>query len=283
MIGIRFRELSGKILVSVVIPTKNSGETIETCLKSIRAQTYPNVEIIVVDSYSKDNTKKIAGKFGAKVIEGKVGRSVARNIGAEKATGELILSLDSDMELTPRVVEECVKKVKEGYDAVIIAEVSVGVGFWAKCKALEKFCYIGDELIEASRFFKREVFEAVKGYDPELEAGEDWDLNQRITKAGYRIGRIDAFIKHHEGRLSLRESMLKKHHYGKTLKQYKRRHPIEAKQQLRLIRPSFVKNWRQLAGDPIHAFGMLFMKTCEFGAVWLGFLDRYVEKAMERS
>jgi glycosyltransferase involved in cell wall biosynthesis len=162
-------------------------------LRSIREQTYENIEIIVVDSYSSDDTRKIAKKFGAKITEIKARRSRARSVGAEKARGDFILSLDSDMELTPTVVEKCVRKVGDGFDAVIIPEVSIGVGFWARCKAVEKSCYIGDELIEASRFFKRETFESVKGYDPELEAGEDWDLNQRIRKARYRIGRINVF------------------------------------------------------------------------------------------
>ncbi|TRZ49438.1 MAG: glycosyltransferase [Dehalococcoidia bacterium] len=263
-----------KPLVSVIIPTFNSERFLEMCLHSIKEQTYPNIEITVVDSYSSDGTKEIAEKFGAKVIESKVGRSEARNIGAKKVRGELILSLDSDMELTPRVFEECVKKVKEGYDAIIIPEVSVGVGFWAKCKALEKSCYIGDDLIEASRFFKREAFEAVKGYDPELEFGEDWDLNQRIRNAGYKIGRIDTLINHHEGRLNLWKNMKKKYQYGKTLEKYQRKHPNEAKQQFRFIRLSFVKNWRKLTRDPIHALGMLFMKTCEFLAWSLGALSQ---------
>jgi len=256
----------------VVIPTKNSGETIETCLKSLEKQTWPNIEVVVVDSHSSDGTKEIAEKFGAKFIKSKVGRSGARNLGAENAVGELILFLDSDMELTSNVIEECVNRIEEGYDAVIIPEVSVGVGFWAKCKALEKSCYVGDELIEASRFFKRETFEAVKGYDPELEAAEDWDLNQRIRKAGYRIGRINTLIKHHEGRLTLWKIIKKKYQYGKTLDRYKLKHPNEAKQQLMFLRASFVKNWRKLVQDLIHALGMFFMKICEFGAVGLGHL-----------
>jgi glycosyltransferase involved in cell wall biosynthesis len=256
----------------VVIPTKNSGETIETCLKSLKKQTCPNIEVVVVDNHSSDGTKGVAEKFGAKFIESKVRRARARNLGVKESGGELILSLDSDMELTPKVIVECVNKVEEGYDLLIIPEVSVGVGFWAKCKALEKSCYIGDELIEASRFFKREAFEAVNGYDPELEFGEDWDLNQRISKAGYRIGRINSLIKHHEGTLSLWKTVKKKYQYGKTLEKYKRKHPNEAKQQLGFIRSSFMKNWRKLAKNPIHTLGMLFMKTCEFEAASLGYL-----------
>lgn len=55
-------------LVSVVIPTKNSGETIEACLKSVKEQTYPNIEIVVVDNYSKDKTCEIAEKWVRRFI-----------------------------------------------------------------------------------------------------------------------------------------------------------------------------------------------------------------------
>ena len=273
MIGIKFREHSDNPLVSVVIPTKNSGETIETCLKSVREQTWPNIEVIVVDNYSSDDTREIAEKFDAKAIESKVGRSGARNIGAEKAIGEFILFLDSDMELDSTVVRRCVEKVGEHKcDAVIIPEVSVGESFWARCKALEKACYIGDDTIEAARFLKRSAFNIVNGYDPELLFGEDKDLDIRIRKAGFKIGRVNAFLQHHEGKLSLRETMLKKNHYGRTLNRYRRKHSNEAKQQLKLIRPAFIRNWRKLARDPIHALGMFFMKFCEFGAVEWGYV-----------
>src|SRR3990170_2464521 len=99
--------------VSVIIPTKDSAETIETCVTSIMEQSYPNIEVVVVDSYSSDNTREIAKKLGVKIIESEAMRSRARNIGAEKAKGELILFLDSDMEMDSAVVESCVKKVGE--------------------------------------------------------------------------------------------------------------------------------------------------------------------------
>jgi len=51
-----------KPLVSVIIPTFNSGGTLGKCLRSIRNQTYGNVEIIVVDKFSTDKTKEIAKK-----------------------------------------------------------------------------------------------------------------------------------------------------------------------------------------------------------------------------
>jgi len=260
-------------LVSVIVPTKNSEATIEKCLRSIRNQSYPKVEIIVVDSFSGDKTREIAENYGARIILAQAKRSEARNKGVEKAGGGFVFFADSDMELDFSVIAECVNKIREGSGATIIPEVSVGEGFWAKCKALEKTCYIGDDAIEAARFLKRSIFESISGYDPVLEAGEDWDLNQRIRKAGYSIGRTNAFIRHHEEKLTLRKTVLKKRNYGKTLKYYKMKHPKEASMQLRLIRPSFMANWRKLAKDPAHAFGMFFMKTCEFIAGWIGSVE----------
>ncbi len=70
--------------------------------------------------------------------------------------------------------------------------------------------------------------------------------------------------------MSLWETTMKKYQYGKTLENYKRKHPNEVKQQLRVFRPAFMRNWRLLLRNPIHALGMLLMKACEFGAVVLG-------------
>ena len=261
--------MKDKPLVSVVVPTFNSERFLERCLASVRAQGYSSVEVVVVDNYSTDRTREIAERCGVRVVLCMAGRSRARNVGASYARGEFVLFVDSDMELMPDVVGECVAKVEGGFDAVIVPEVSVGEGFWAKCKALEKACYVGDDLIEASRFFRKSVFESVGGYDEELVFGEDWDLNQRVRRGGFRVGRVDVIIRHHEGRLSLRGAVLKKHYYGQTLQRYLVKHPREARQQLKIVRPAFARNWRKLASDPFHAFGMFLMKTCEFGVVKL--------------
>lgn len=55
-------------LVSIIIPTYNSAKTLEICLQAIKAQSYQNIEIIVVDNNSLDETKEIAQKYADKVI-----------------------------------------------------------------------------------------------------------------------------------------------------------------------------------------------------------------------
>ena len=250
-------------LISIILPTFNSEQFLEKCLRSIGNQTYTNIEIIIIDNYSSDKTKAIAKKYG-KVIEHKGLRSAARNIGASFAKGDFLLSIDADMELSSNVISECLAKVKLNFDAIIIPEISVGKGFWAKCKALEKRCYIGNWLVEAARFFSREKFEEVKGYDVSLEAGEDWDLHFRYKKMGFRIGRIKAFIKHMEGNLVLRKSLHKKYLYGKTFSRYIRKHPDIARKQLGISRLLCLIDWKSLIENPQYFIGLILMKSLEF-------------------
>src|SRR5258708_4868852 len=152
--------------VSVIISTRNAAVTLENCLKSIQKQTYKPGELIVVDRDSTDGTKQIAQKYTNQVYNYGTERSDQRNYGAKKASGDYLLFLDADMELTPSVIESAVKRVEKepGVAAVIIPEESVGNGYWAKVKAFERSFYIGDLSIEAPRFINKKVFLKVGGY-----------------------------------------------------------------------------------------------------------------------
>src|SRR5579872_2969104 len=98
-------------LVSVIIPTRNSQEFLELLLKSIKNQSYRNIEVIIVDNNSSDKTKEIARKYTDLVFNKGPERSAQRNYGVSKSKGDYILFLDSDMELTKDVIKECVREV----------------------------------------------------------------------------------------------------------------------------------------------------------------------------
>lgn len=263
-------------LISVIIPTYNSASTLHRCLESIKNQTYKNIEIIIVDNFSIDKTKEIAKIYGAKVIEDSSIRSKARNIAVGYSKGKYIISIDSDMELTPRVIEECIEKSKK-YSSVIISEISYGTGFWAECKSLERKCYIGDEDIEAARFFDRELFHNINGYNPILEFGEDWDIHQRIKNEGFRFGRIESRIMHNEGNISLWQIIKKRYKYGKTIRNYIKTNPKNFSNQSKFIRPAFIKNWNMLIKDPRICFGMFFMKSVEYYFMGMGYIKSIIE------
>ncbi len=192
-------------LVSIVIPAKNSAGMLENCLKSIKEQSYKDIEIIIVDSGSQDKTKELAEKYHCrfynyypKVPRGFFDAPHKRNYGAKKAKGAYIYYIDADMVLTKEVIAQAVKAA-ERYDAIIIAEDSFGEGIWARAKNLERRCYWGDDTIEAPRFVKKKVWDDLGGLDEVLGGGgDDWDLYQKLRENNYSVGRISAKVMHNE-------------------------------------------------------------------------------------
>lgn len=264
-------------LVSIIITTKNEEEYISHLLESIRKQAYKTVETIVVDNNSTDKTKAIAKSFGVSVFEKGPERSAQRNFGALKAKGAYLLFLDADMELTPQVVEECVDLIyKDKLCGVVIPEQSFGIGFWAKCKALERSFYLGVPWIESARFYQRTIFQDLGGYDETLTGPEDFELSQRCKQLfGVKsIGSISSFILHNEGKLSLWGSLKKKYYYGKKMSQYQKKESAKGyfyKQANIFTRYGlFFQKKRIILGNPIVFMGMLIMKALEMGAILLG-------------
>lgn len=258
-------------LVSVVVPTRNSERTIVSCLRSVRDQTHQAIEIVVVDNGSGDGTPELSRPLADVVLAWGPERSAQRNAGAAAARGSYLLFVDSDMVLEPSVVAECLQVASA--DALVIPERSFGEGFWARCKKLERGCYVGDETIEAARFFTREVFESCGGYDEALTGYEDWDLHERLRASGARIRRIDAVIHHDEGRLRLGRLVAKKYYYGKDFSRYAEKHPALAKAQRRLVRPAFLRHRRRLLAEPALLAGLVLMKGCELAAGASGYAE----------
>jgi glycosyltransferase involved in cell wall biosynthesis len=261
-------------LVSVVVPTRNSGRTLGACLLSIRRQTYREIQLIVVDNHSCDDTREIAERFADKLVVEGPERSAQRNRGALESTGEYLVFVDSDMELEPEVVADSVGLIlQSSARAIVIPENSIGEGFWARCRALERSCYTGDDLIEAARFFPRSVFAASGGFDETLHAGEDWDLSVRVA-AGRTLPRSAARILHNEGRIRLHELFRKKRYYAKSFRTYYRKHPSLALRQANIIvRPAFLRNWRNLIRHPILTPALLFLKAVELSASVVGLMS----------
>jgi glycosyltransferase involved in cell wall biosynthesis len=273
--------MSNNPLVSVIVPSKNSSEFIENCLKSIKNQSYKNIEMVVIDNNSSDNTKEIAKKYTKFVFNKGPERSAQRNFGALKSSGKYFLFIDSDMELSKNVIRECVKKSSK-YNVLIIPEKSFGKGFWAKCKALERSFYLGIDWIESARFFEVNLFKEFKGYDLRNTGTEDFDLPQRIKNKYGResVGRVKSFIMHNEGSASLIRTLGKKYYYSKKLAVYKINNETYFKKQANIFSRYilFFRNPRKLFNKPEVGIGMLLMKTMEFIVGGIGYLSTKYEK-----
>lgn len=214
-----------KDLVSVIVTTKNSEKTIEKCLQSVKNQTYKNIELIVVDNNSSDETKTIAKKFTNNIFNKGPERSSQRNFGIAKSHGELLLFLDSDMYLSKKVVEECLQKIdEEDVIALYIPEKILGHSFWSKLRTFERSFY-NETPIDAVRFVKKNVLTKLGGFDEKLFAGEDWDFNIRIKQTG-NVTIISAPLFHDESDVNFFSYIGKKSYYSENLQLYQKKWQI---------------------------------------------------------
>jgi len=287
-----------KPLVSIVISTKNEEKNIENCLKSIVFQTYPkeNIEIIVVDNSSTDKTKEISQKFTNKVFDKGPERSAQRNYGMlEKSSGEYLMFLDADMILSPDVIEKCVKKMEGAKDVVgiYISEVVLGKSYFSRVRRFERSFYDGT-IVDGVRFIKKTAFEKIGGFDEELYAAEDWDLDKRLKKIGSlkvleNKGPVDlsnwefkdyilergvnpekfgSVIYHNESEFDLKKYISKKKYYSKNFDKYLDkwgREDPDIKKQFgfwyRFFDVFIEKGrWKRLIGNLHLALGMYFLR-----------------------
>jgi glycosyltransferase involved in cell wall biosynthesis len=269
-------------LVSVVIPTYNSEKTLAKCLESIKNQTYKNTEGIIVDNFSTDKTTEIAREHGANVIEIEAIRSKARNIGIQQSKGYFVLCIDSDMELTQKVVEDCAKifQLDKNAGGVIIPEKSIGDNFWVKVRDFERSFYEDTE-IESARFFRKDLAEKVGGYEEDVVFYEESTLPQKIEKLGHDVKlRVNSYILHNEPDFNLMSWLRKKYYYAKTLEFYSSKYKDYASRQVSIsYRYSLFfknENWKRFMSKPLLALSTLLLKSLEFMMLEIGYLNRKI-------
>lgn len=268
------------VCVSIIIPTKNSVRYLRNLLSSIERQTFQPIEVTVVDGNSTDGTVELARSLGAKVLlwdsgvpNGSFDAPHRRNFGVRASTGTFVYYVDADMELDPYTVEEAVNLCNLGAGAVIIAERSFGSGLWARAKTLERQAYLGDDAIEAPRFFLRSVWNEVGGLDETLGGGgDDWDLHEAVRQAGYKVARTKSVVLHNEGRLRLIPLLRKRYMYGKDSWRYIKKRPRAAVRSYFPIRGAYFRNWRVFAEDPVAALLVPVMRLGEYGAGFAGMI-----------
>lgn len=273
-------------LVTIVIPTKNSDFFLENTLKSIKKQSYDQIETILIDGDSQDNTLPLAKKYkvtvyqyNPKVPKGFFDAPHRRNYGVKKAKGKYVYYLDADMEVPQGLIKEAVELCEKGFDALILPEDSFGKGIWASAKNLERRCYWGDDTIEAPRFFKKSVWQKVGGLDESLGGGgDDWDLHQKLIEKGYKVGRTKNIVMHNEGKLELKKLFRKRFMYGKDSVRYLNKRPIEGAKSYTPFRKAYFRNWKLFLQRPIDTLFFIVMRTTEYIAGASGIIYSMLKK-----
>ena len=225
--------------VSVVVCAYNAERTMEACLASLEVLNYPNYEVVVVNDGSQDRTLQIAESFPyCRIIsQENKGLSVARNVGAAAADGEIVAYTDSDCVADPDWLTYLVARMEEGglaacggpnfpppENALVPAAVAVSPGG-------PTHVLISDEVAEhiagCNMAFRRDALLALGGFDPRYRAaGDDVDICWRFQDAGHTIGFSPSAIVWHFRRNTVRAYLNQQRGYGKAEALVYAKHPF---------------------------------------------------------
>ena len=185
-------------LVSVVIPTYNHAAFLRKALQSVVDQTYKNLEVIVVNNFSTDETESIVSSFSDKNIslinfrnDGII--AAARNHGIQHANGEFVAFLDSDDIWYPSKIEECIHALKSGADIACHGELWVlpngsrrEVMYGPEKNATyKKLLSRGNCISTSTVVVQKSILQEINGFSEreDFVTTEDYDCWMRIAQA----------------------------------------------------------------------------------------------------
>jgi hypothetical protein len=197
------------------------------------------------------------------------------NFGVSKAKGKYAYRVDSDFILEPKVVEEAVEMCeKQGFDSVAVHNTSdASVSFWAKVRKMERDSYRDDGVHIGARFWKKTAFESVGGFDVCLVAGDDYDLQNRLIRKGFKIGKIKAQETHIGEPKNLAEIFRKHYYYGKNIGRFIQKNQDNALAQLSPLRPTLIKGFSNSFKEPSLIVGFIIYQFLRYVAAGLGMVN----------
>lgn len=198
---------SGK--VSVIIPNYNYERFLREAIDSVRGQSYRDMEVIVVDDGSTDGSKEVIESYGLKIeaiFQKNQGVAAARNNGVAASDGEFIAFLDADDAWMPSKIERQTEKFADDpkLGMVHVGVVEIDDGGTELRKRTDGQCgSVANELLQFERpvilgggsgiMVRRDVFNEIGGFDPQMSTSADWDLFYRIAKR-YSVGFVPGVL-----------------------------------------------------------------------------------------
>ncbi|WPO45825.1 glycosyltransferase family 2 protein [Pseudomonas sp. S1Bt23] len=193
-------------LISIVIPSFNQGQYIGRTLRSILSQSYSNIEIIVQDNCSTDNTSDVVASFASDKIsfhsEKDKGQADAINRGFQRSSGEILYYLNSDDMLLPNSLEFIVREFEGGPyidciygNRLIIDEWDRLVGRWVLPYHDENLLHAIDYIPQETLFWRRSLWTRVGGrVDDTLSFALDWDMLLCFVKNNAHFRHVPYFL-----------------------------------------------------------------------------------------
>lgn len=208
------------MLVSVIIPCYNHGQYLRETVESVITSSCKDLEIIIVDDGSKDNSKEVASQLCDQFeqvsyyYQDNSGPSVARNFGISKASGKYILPLDADDLISENYIAEAVKCFEADNQVKVVYAEAKKFGAVNKPWKLKEFSPLRlakDNMIYVSAIYQKDDWERVGGYtENKVLVREDWEFWIKMLKDGGKVIKlpfVGFYYRIHEN--SRRKSMSK--------------------------------------------------------------------------
>jgi glycosyltransferase involved in cell wall biosynthesis len=224
--------------VSIVVPSFNQGRFIEETIRSILLQGYPDLELLVIDGGSRDETVEILQRYDAHidywVSEPDRGQTHAINKGLERATGEIFTYLNSDDLLHPGAIDRVVETFLREPEVAVVHGECLYVdeegreryrqrgrvdGFVDYLRIWERFS-ASDYITQPEAFCRRDAIVAVGGFREELQSVMDFEMWLRLLARGYRFRAIDAPVAHFRTYASQKSSVDPGHELCRVVEEY---------------------------------------------------------------
>ena len=249
-----------KPLVSVIIPCYNQGHFLGEAIESTLAQTYPHLEVLVVDDGSTDNIAAVIARYpGVRCLrQENQGLSAARNTGLRHSIGERIVFLDADDRLMPNAIEVGLACLKEHPECAFVYGRSRFMAFDGSSfqgppqprvkgnyyLALLQGCPI---FATGSVMYRREIFELVGDFEPALSPAADYDLYYRIARQFPIHGHGETIAEYRKHGTSMTRSgeMMLKYNLMALRAQWK--HVNKSKQQTEAYKTG-IRFWKRVWG-----------------------------------
>jgi glycosyltransferase involved in cell wall biosynthesis len=182
-------------LVSIIIPCYNSDQFVGEAIESALAQSYPSLEILVVDDGSTDRSKEMISRYPVRLIlnDHRGGVSAARNRGIKESRGEFLLFLDSDDRLLPNAVASGLATLQQYPDCAMVVSAHNLIkvdGQLIRTKAKTSRTedayrrLLRSNFVEctSSALFRRSMFPVESGFIQGVEGSEDYELYLRVAR-----------------------------------------------------------------------------------------------------
>jgi glycosyltransferase involved in cell wall biosynthesis len=200
------RPAPGEPLVSVVIPCFNQGHYLGEAIESVLAQTHPELELIVVDDGSADNSYEVAARYPGvrRLRQRNSGVAVARNRGLAESRGAYVVFLDADDRLLPNALAVGVSELLSnpqaafaagrprdiGHNGAVVREAMQPLVTRDHYLKLLEECFIWSG---SSVVYRREPFEAAGGFNEGRVAADDYELYLKLARS-YPVICHDAMV-----------------------------------------------------------------------------------------